>query len=234
MKKIKFISLSSKALLFLIGVIFITSCNSCSGNKDKIGGNEEGVIEFDTKGVDDQHPLYGLAPSSATLKFKKEKFVVEMSTMGMFNTTIIGDTKTKTVAQTVKFMDIKQACVENEKEVLADNLDYALKIEETKETKKIAGLKCYKLNVTMVNKPTEKFTAWYTKDLGMEDCNLLNPYSSVKGVLMDYRVKKMGLEMHFVAKKYNNVEVPDNTFEVPASMKIVSKEEMAEWFANLQ
>ena len=86
-------------------------CNSCS--LDKTGGTEEGIIEFDTKAIDEQHPLYGLAPSSATLKYKKDKFAIEMSTMGMFNTAIIGDTKAKTVAQTVKFMDIKQACIEN-------------------------------------------------------------------------------------------------------------------------
>ena len=214
----------------MVGAVFFSSC----GGANKAGGNEEGIIEFDTKGVDEKHPLYGLAPNSATLKFKKEKFIVEMSTMGMFNTTIIGDTKAKTMAQTVKFMDIKQACVENEKEVLADNSDYELKIEETKETKKIANLKCYKLNVSMVKDPNIKFDAWYTKDLGLEDCNLLNPYAAVHGVLMDYRVKKMGLEMHFIAKTYKKLEVPDNSFEVPASMKIVSKEEMAKFFANLQ
>ena len=44
----------------------------------------------------------------------------------------------------------------------------------------------------------------------------------------------MGLEMHFIAKSIKKVEIPDNTFEIPASMKIVSKEEMAKFFANLQ
>ncbi|MEO6305045.1 MAG: hypothetical protein ABIP51_17945, partial [Bacteroidia bacterium] len=110
----------------------------------------------------------------------------------------------------------------------------ALKIEETKDTKKIMGLKAHKIKVTMVNNPTITFDAWYTKELGMEDCNNLNPYSQVKGVLLDYRVKKMGLEMHFVAKSMKKVEVPESTFEIPASMKIVSKEEMAKFFANLQ
>ncbi|MBL7910783.1 MAG: hypothetical protein JNJ41_07000 [Bacteroidia bacterium] len=226
MTAFKFIS---KYLTVLAAVLFFASCGP-----DKTGGNEEGIIEFDTKAIDEQHPLYGLAPSSATLKYKKEKFAIEMSTMGMFNTAIIGDTKAKTVAQTVKFMDIKQACIENEKDIITDNLDFALKIEETKETKKIVGLKAHKLKVTMANNPTVTFDAWYTKDLGMEDCNVLNPYAQVKGVLLDYRVKKMGLEMHFIAKKLSKVEVPDNTFEIPASMKIVSKEEMAKFFANLQ
>ncbi|MBA3662977.1 MAG: hypothetical protein H0W61_02045 [Bacteroidetes bacterium] len=216
-------------LLIQIALIF----SFCGGGVKK-GGNEEGTIEFDTKAVDEQHPLYGLAPSSATLKYKGDKFVMEMSTMGMFNTAIIGDLKSKTVAQTVKFMDIKQACIENEKDVAMDNKDYELKIEETKETKKIAGHKCHKLKVTMANDPNLKFDAWYTKELGMENCNALNPYHEVKGVLMDYRAKKMGLEMHFVAKSVNQNEVPDNAFEIPASLKIVSKEEMKKFFDNLQ
>jgi hypothetical protein len=74
---------------------------------------------------------------------------------------------------------------------------------------------------------------WYTKALGMEDCNALTPYAPLKGVLMDYRIKKMGLEMHFMAKSFKSTEIADNTFEIPASMKIVSKEEMAKFFAKL-
>ena len=73
---------------------------------------------------------------------------------------------------------------------------------------------CIKLNVSLVKNPNVKFEAWYTKDLGLENCNSLNPYASVKGVLMDYRLKKMGLELHFLAKSYKNVKVPDNTFEI--------------------
>jgi hypothetical protein len=219
----------SKYLTFIIAILLCTSCSS-----DKTGGKEEGIIEFDTKAIDEQHPLYGLAPSSATLKYKKEKFAMEMSTMGMFNTAIIGDTKTKTVAQTVKFMDIKQACIETEKDIITDNLDYTLKIEETKETKQIIGLKAHKIKVTMANNPTITFDAWYTKELGLEDCNVLNPYAQIKGVLLDYRIKKMGLEMHFIAKSFKSIEIPENTFEIPASMKIVSKEEMAKFIANLQ
>ena len=119
--KIKFILnfLSSVSLLLLL-----SSCRS----SERVASDEEGIIEFSANAVDEKHPLFGLAPSSATLKYKKEKFALEMSSMGMFNTSIIGDTKTKTVTQTVKFLDIKQACTENEKEIIADNLNFPLKI----------------------------------------------------------------------------------------------------------
>ncbi len=80
------------------------SLQSCSG-EEKQGGNDEGVIEFDSKAVDQTHPLAGLAPGSAILRYKKDKFVIEMSTMGMFNTSVIGNLQDKTLIQTVKFMD---------------------------------------------------------------------------------------------------------------------------------
>ncbi len=216
-------------LLLAVGGYFLFKTEVGKATK-----NQEGIIEFDTKATDVNHPLYGFAPAAATLKFKGDKFVIEMSTMGMFNTAIIGDTKAKTMAQTVKFMNIKQACIEHEKDLEIDNLNYQIKIEETTETKEIIGLKCYKIKVTKVDDPSVTFDAWYTKDLGMENSNNLTPYAQVKGVLIDYRIKKMGIEMHFMAKSYQHVEVPDANFEVPASMKIVSKEEMAKFFADLQ
>jgi hypothetical protein len=219
----------ARALLIVCVTLLFSFCKG-----DKASDKTEGVIEFDSKGVDEKHPFYGLAPSSATLKFNNDHFLMEMSTMGMFNTSIIGDLKAKTVAQTVKFMNIKQACVETEKDIAVDNQDYEIKIEETKETKKIAGLKCYKIKITMVKTPSVTFDAWYTKELGMENCNLLNPYHEVKGMLMDYRAKKMGMEMHFVAKSYKHNEVPENLFEIPASLKIISKEEMKKFFDDLQ
>jgi hypothetical protein len=53
-------------------------------------------------------------------------------------------------------------------------------------------------------------------------------------MLMQYRLKKMGLEMQFTARSVKKADVPDNTFEVPAYFKIVSREEMKKFFDGLQ
>jgi hypothetical protein len=209
--------------------LVLSSCGS-----GKKGGQEEGVIEFETKGVDTEHPLYGFMPSSAVLKFKHEKFIIEMSTMGLFNTSIIGNTKEKTLAQTIKYMNVREACIEEGKDIDIENSDYPLKFEETDETKEIIGFECYKVKVTKVKEPNVSFDIWYTKDLGMENCNALTPYAPIKGVLINYRIKKMGMEMDFLAKSYKSEQIADNVFEVPASMKIVSKEHMTKFFNDLQ
>ncbi len=157
-----------RSFLLLFAVI-VSSCKQ----SETTASDEEGIIEFSAAAVDEKHPLYGLAPNSATLK-----------------------------------------------------------IEETNETKKIIGLKAHKIKVTMANDPTVTFDAWYTKELGMEDCNSLNPYAQIKGVLLDYRVKKMGMEMHFVATSRKQVEVSETAFEIPSTMKLVCKEELAKVFTN--
>lgn len=219
---------------FLTGFFLLFILFSSCGEDGLAGAKEEGLIEFDTKGVDPNHPLYGFAPNSAVFKFKQDKYVIEMSVMGMFNTSVILDSKAKTIAQTVKFLDIKQACIEHEKELMEENVGYALKIEETGETKKIIGLKCHKAKVTKINEPNVKFDIWYTKELGMENINALTPYAQIKGVLLDYRIKKLDMELHFMAKSYKNIQIPDNAFEIPAAMKIVSPEEMEKFIKNLQ
>lgn len=221
-------------LFVLIAFASLFLLNTACENSPLSSSKKEGLIEFDTKGVDPKHPLYGFAPSSATLKFKEEKFSIEMSIMGMFNTTIIADNTKKSMAQTVKFLDIKQACVERGAELDEDNSKYALKIEETSETKDIIGFKCHKIRVSKVGDPTDHFDAWYTKELGTEDVNALTPYAAVKGMLMDYRVERMGMELHFLAKKYEQIEIPDKSFEIPASMKIVSRPEMEQFIEGLQ
>ncbi len=230
MSKFKLITFCIPAFVSLLCLLSLNSCTS----GEESGSKEEGQIEFDTKGVDPTHPMYGFAPSEATLKYKKDKFIFEMSTMGMFNTSIIIDNTAKTVAQSVKFLDLKQACIENEKDIAEANANYVLKIEETNETKDIVGLKAYKAKVTLVKDPSIKFDVWYTKELGLENANVLTPYAQLKGLLLDYRIEKFGIELHFLAKSIKNIEIPDKTFEIPASMKIISTKEMEEFIKNLQ
>ncbi len=157
-----------------------------------------------------------------------------MSIMGIFNTTILADNEKKTVAQTVKFLDIKQACVETYSAVAAENARYELNIEETSETKEWLGFLCHKAIVSKNSNPQQKFDIWYTTELGTENCNALTPYHSIKGMLLDYRVERMGMELHLTAKKFKPEAVPDQAFEIPSYMKIVSRAEMEKLINDLQ
>jgi hypothetical protein len=215
----------SRFTLF-VSIIFVFA--GCSQKNDKI--LNEGIIEYDVNAVDQNHPWAGMIPTTATLKFKDDKFVLEMSTMGMFTTMFVGNQSTKTLTQMVKFLDIKQACIQNEQDIRKENLEYQIKCEETKETKMIAGYKCNKVKVTMEKNPSVIFEAFYTKEMGAENVNALSPYLGIKGMLLQYRLKKMGLELEFTAKQVKKAEIVDNTFEIPAYYKIVSKQEIEKIF----
>lgn len=215
----------SRLILFVITIFVFTGC---AEKNDKI--LNEGIIEYDVNAVDQNHPWAGMIPTTATLKFKDDKFVLEMSTMGMFTTMFVCNQSNKTLTQMVKFLDIKQACIENEKDIQTENLQYKIKCEETKDTKVIAGYKCNKVKVTMEKDPTVVFEAYYTKEMGAENVNALSPYLGIKGMLMQYRLKKMGLELEFTAKNVKKAEIVDNTFEIPAYYKIVSKQEIEKIF----
>jgi hypothetical protein len=215
--------------LFL-SVLLVLS--SCSGNDPKF--ISEGVIEYDAKPVDEKNPMFGLAPTSMTVKFKDDMFASEMSTMGVFTTVFIADYKKKTLTQMVKVFNDKTACIENEKGILDENEKYKLNLEETNDVKVIAGYNCKKMIATRADDPSVKFDVYYTDELNVKNANFSNPYSSIKGMLMQFRLKKFGLEMSFTAKSVKKDEISTSTFELPAYYKIITKTEMDDFFKNFQ
>lgn len=227
--KNRFIFKLSLVVLLTSVILTFSYCGSLSGK-----AVDEGVIEYETKVINESHPLAGLAPTSATLKFKGDKFMMEMSALGMFNTIFICDLPKKTLTQMVKFMDMKNACIETEKDIIQENNSYQIVFVETNEKKVIAGYNCKKAKASMANDPSITFDVYYTNEMGVEHVNALSPYAPIKGMLMQYRLKKMGLEMEFTAKTVKKAEVPDVTFELPAYYKIISIDEMQQFFAGLQ
>ncbi len=225
--------MKSRVLLFFISSVLALCLNYCDNpifHKKKT----EGLIEFKVEPVDKSHPLAGLAPDKAIVKFKNGKYLVEMTTMGMFKTAFVLDAEKKTMIQTVKFMDIKNACIENQNEINKDVAQYPLTFKETNEKVTIAGYKCYKAIATYGNNPSDTFEVLYTKDLEPKDVNDLGPYKGIKGMLMKYRLKKMGLELEFTAEKVSLLQIPDEEFELPSYYKIISQKEMEEFFKSLQ
>lgn len=225
---------TTKRILSFFSLVSLLILSSCGDSKRTENSLTEGLIEYNAEVVDQSHPMAGLAPSSATVKFKGNKLQVEMSTMGIFNTTFISDPAKKTLSQMVKFMDIKNACIQNETDLIQENKGYELKLEEVKGTKKIAGYDCKKIKATMVSDPSVTFDVYYTDELGLDSINNVGPYKDIKGMLMQYRLKKLGLEMCFTATAVKKEEIKDEDFEVPAFYKIVTRTEMEKLFEDIQ
>lgn len=217
-----------KGIFICLFCTVILSCN----NQQASGSINEGIIEYDAKVIDFNHPLAELAPGSATLRFKNDKLGMEMTAMGLFKNTYVCNLTDKTLTQIVNFLDLKQVSIENESDIMKENSSYKLLIEETPETKMIAGYKCKKMKIKKAEDTTVVFDAYYTSEIGNESINSLSPYSGIDGMLMQYRLRKMGLEMEFTAKSVKKINIPDDAFMIPQNFKKVSKEEMQQFFAQ--
>ena len=215
-------------------VISLLILSSCGDDKKTESSLAEGVIEYKATVMDKTHPMAALAPGSATVKFKENRFELEMSTMGIFNTTFMSDPSKRTLIQMVKFMDLKTACIQDEADLAAENNNYKLIFTETQEFKKIAGYTCKKVKATMAGDPSVSFDVYYTEELGNDSINHLSPYREIKGMLMQYRLKKLGLEISFTATAVKKEEIGDETFQIPASYKVVTRSEMERLFSDIQ
>ncbi len=217
-----------KKIFLALSISFFFTLSSC----DKIGGSHEGVIEYDAAPIDANNPMASLAPSKMSLKYKDDKTCMEISAgMGLFFTTVISNPETKTLTQTVKLLNKKVFHVFDsqaiEKEVAKMP---AITIEQTTETKEIAGYKCKKAIVKFNDNSHPPFSIYYTDAIKIADANWNSPFKQIDGVLMEYQVDKYGMEMKFTAKTVNKIEVDDATFESPKDYKEVSQKELDEMF----
>lgn len=223
-----------KSILFAAGFAFIWLLSSCSTSQTTKSSLLEGSIDYAVEVINLDHPMAGMAPGSATVKFKNNKLQVEMSAMGIFTTVFISDPDRHTLTQMVSFMDIKNACIENEKDLNEEFKSYELNMEETDETKEIAGYKCKKSLASLKGNPKDVFEIYYTEELGLESLNHIGPYHKINGMLMEYRIKKFGLELRLKATSVKKEIVKDEIFEVPSHYKIVTPAEMQVLFEDLQ
>ncbi len=223
-----------KRIFLVVIIICLTVIISFCTSRSNPAVLNEGIIEYSAKVVGHSHPFAGLAPSEAIIKFKNNKLQFEMSSMGILDIKFISNPIQKTLTQMIKFMDIQSACIQTEAEVLRDHKDYLLKFKETTETKKIAGYICKRVIACFVNDTNSVFDVYYTNELGLDSINNIGPYKSIRGMLMEYRLKKMGLEMCFTAKSVKKETVGDEIFEIPKHYKIITHTEMEKIFTDMQ
>lgn len=215
------------------GLLLLLMIGSCGGDSGKAA--DEGTIEYTASVVDQANPMASLAPSKMIIKFKNNKSCAEMSAgMGLFSTSFISDPEKKTLTQLVKLLNKKLSLVQTEADIAKENANYKFDLTPLKGVKTIAGYKCQSAHVKMHDDFETEFDIFYTTDLKISNPNFANPFHMIDGVLMEYQMKKFGLEMKFTAKTVKKEDIDDSTFELPADYKPISAEEMNILFESLQ
>lgn len=220
----------------ITGIVFtfllyvnITSCSDI--NK---GNVTEGVIEFNVSCLDPENAFCALSPTRAKLSFKNDKFKMEMSAFSMFKTAIIGNNTKHYMLHTVDFMDMHKYCKLERDEINAENKNYQLKFKTTGKTKTILGFKAHQVIATPDNPKATAFEIWYTNDIPLPESNTLNPYAEIKGVLLEYRIRKMDTEMLFIANHFESQSLSDSIFNLNTSYEKVSYSQIKSIFEDFK
>jgi GLPGLI family protein len=222
-----------KKSLLVISISLIVSALffSCSPNANP-KFISEGIIEYKASPVDPDNAMAALAPSKMTMKFKENFMEAEMTAgMGLFATSFISDPAKKQFIQLVKLINQKFALVIGgdsvKKEVDADPKPI---IEMTNDKKLIAGYNCTRAKITYADKSLAGFDVWYTKELNIQNPNWSTPFHDIDGVLLEYQLKRYGLELRFTCTSVSKASIDESLFQLPSDYKIITSKEMAKKF----
>lgn len=213
---------------FLVLLIITSLSQACSGifKKDL----KEGVIEFKAEAVDPNEGSSITVPDKMIVRFKNNFSAAELEAgMGMAKMKFISDPVKQQFRSQVFFFEKKQSTM-NSAELKKTN--YYLPEYDVvygKEKKEIAGYTCNKATIKFKD-GTPSYDVWFTKDIAIKNPNWSNAYYKIDGVLMDYRLKKYGLELHFSATSVAEAKIDDAYFTIPSEYEPVKNSELEKMF----
>jgi len=180
--------------------------------------------------------MASMLPSEMTLRFKDNKTAGELvAGMGIFQTSLIANPKTKIVHQLLKLMNQKYVLTSDSSGIKSLYSELPeMKITKTDETKEIAGYHCKKAIVIFEGDVKEEFNIFYTDKINIKNSNWCTPFLEIDGVLLEYEVRKYNYRMKLKAIEVIKEDVADSFFEIPNDYESISKEEMDKIFEGFQ
>lgn len=193
---------------------------------------KEGSIEFKAEAVDSKDHASMTVPDKMVVKFKNDYAAAELEAgMGFAKMKFISDPAKKEFRSQVFFFEKKQSLMQMD-EIRATNYylpDYD--VEYGKKTREIAGYKCNNAILHFKNGAPDQ-EVWFTKDIAVKNPNWSNAYYKIDGFLMDYTLKKYGLELHFTATSVSEATIDDSYFKIPPEYAPVKNVELEKMFSG--
>ncbi len=224
MKKLLF------TLSFAICIVLVSSIAGMSGKPF------EGVITFKISYPDNKFSESQLAmfPKVLTVSIKGTKSRTDLQMSGM-NTVEITDYTDKTKVALLNMMGqkyaIKQTSAEIEKEMAQSGIPT---VEESGETKVIAGYTCKKAVITVNDDGLKSaYEVYYSGELGSKMANFDNPwYKDIDGVMLEFILKNREINMKFTATSVEKKSLPAKDFEIPSDYTPTTQEELKSKFGG--
>lgn len=203
---------------FIIIVLSSILLHSCKQFK----GTDEGTIIYEITYDDQQkseRSVITVLPTKMTQTFKNgssKSLIKPLFSMFAY----ISDTLTKTNYVLFQLMQDQYYCKSSftEKTIGFDEFS-GLTLTPTNDTKIIAGKKAKRV-IAKHNK-SEEFDIYYTNEIAIENPNWYNPYSEIKGVLLEYQVELAGIRMHIKAKEIVETQISEEEFKISPDFELI-------------
>jgi len=215
-------------LRFLL-IFIVLSLLSCSdiGQKKKIS---EGEIEYQIEYLDNErdNPFIMLLPRKMITSFNENSsHTLIEGFFGTFKLSYILNSlqeKNFTLLQIMDKKYIYQADINN----LAFGYQNMrnIKIQYTNKEKTIAGYKCKHAIANFQDGQNDSINLYYTDEINLQKPNLNNPFREIDGVLMEFTVKLVGINMKFLTNKVRQKETNPRLFEIPNGYTRITLHEM--------
>ena len=198
----------------------------------------EGLIEFEITypetGAGDL--MAGILPNQMILRFKDGRTAGSLGTpMGIFKTELLAFPETRTVYQLVKLMNQKHALRVDSKDIESLYAELPeMKIHFVDSTKKVAGYNCKMAVVTFKDNVKEGFSIFYTDEIDLENSNWFTPFHEIRGVLLEYQVRKYNYELRLTATRVVSEDIDESYFVVPNDYVEIDQDGMDKIFEGFR
>lgn len=211
---------------FLVS-IYSWSCR----NNDTTSGITSGRINYQITYLNDDldKKTRNVLPSKMKLSFNERQAsnIIE-GFMGMYKLNAFTDFHTRKCSTMLKVFDKYYWFKGSRDEQMCcfDSME-DMEITDTDEIKIIAGFECRKAIVKLPSKD-ESFEIYYTDQITLRHPNITNPYRKVKGVLMEFELRLMHLNMRFVAESFHELDTTTLEPRPNQESKQVSRSQMTQ------
>ncbi len=208
-------SLVFGSLLFCASAFLITGCSENPFSKSL----KEGIIEYKAEPVNAKESMAMWAPDNMEVKFKDGMWTANLEAgMGAMRMDFISDPNKKQFISLVSFLGKFYSIMEGAELDSTNKYLPDYDVTYPGDKKNIAGYDCEKA-VLNFKDGSPSMEVWYTKDIQIENPNWSNAYYKIDGVLMDYNLRKFGLELHFTATSVSEAQIDPSVFEIPDDYK---------------
>ena len=215
-------------LLLLFPLFFLVRCGD---NKIR-----QGTLEFEIN-----YPRYrasgfmaNMLPDKMTMKFKNNKYVIEVKKGKAFSSGFIVDCDKKIMTSLYQFGTRRYYATLNEAETQKMLKDFPVPTYiHAKDGDSLIGFLCRKSIAVFEDLSQPDVTLYYTDDIGIKNANWCTPYNEIEDVLLVYEVERYGMRMRFTATKFIKEDIPNETFDIPANYKEVPLDKMEQEMSDM-